>query len=116
MIPFSPGTLVRQVAVDDLKGILSYLAQSSPQRAQSFSEQFTRPVENLIAMPRMGSPREVEGVALPSLRMFPVQNFKQYLIWYQPFATNDGIEVVRVLHHSRDYETHLADEATSSGA
>lgn len=67
-------------------------------------------------MPRMGSPREIEDLALPGLRMFPVQNFKRYLIWYQPLATHDGIEVVRVLHHLRDYQTHLADEATSSDA
>lgn len=116
MLTFSPGALLRQAALDALKGILSYLAQSNPQRAQRFSNSFTQTVANLVVMPRMGSPREIEDADLPSLRMFPIQNFKQYLIWYQPFATNDGIEVVRVLRHSQDYQTHLADETTAADA
>ncbi len=73
MHTFLPGAILRPGAVNDVEEILAYLIVQSFGRAQSFSEQFTRTVENLVAMPRMGSPREVEDADLPSLRMFPVQ-------------------------------------------
>ena len=61
----------------------------------------------------MGSPRSFNNVSIRELRMFPVKDFKMYLIYYQPLASSDGIEVVRVLHHRRDAQTLLADDETT---
>ena len=112
MITFLPGAIFRPGAVEDVEEILSDLMDRNPQRAQFFADQFTQTIENLVAMPRMGSPRDFPNLSLPSLRVFPVQKSKHLIIWYQPFATNDGIEIIRVLHHSRDAATLLADDET----
>ena len=45
----------------------------------------------------MGRSREE---LVPKLRSFPVGN---YVIFYQPIS--DGVEIVRVLHGSRDIES-----------
>jgi toxin ParE1/3/4 len=42
----------------------------------------------------------------PNLRSFPVG---QYVIFYLPLAK--GVEIVRVLHGARDFESILQEEA-----
>jgi toxin ParE1/3/4 len=48
--------------------------------------------------------REREELA-PGIRSFPAG---RYLIFYRPIA--DGIEIVRVLHGSRDVDTIISEE------
>ncbi len=60
----------------------------------------------LADMPGMGAPREHGG--LKGLRMWPVRGFERHLIFYRPIE--DGIEVIRVLHASRDLEGLLGEE------
>lgn len=40
--------------------------------------------------------------------MWPIPDFPNHLIWYQPTA--EGIEVVRVLNAARDIERVISDE------
>jgi hypothetical protein len=40
--------------------------------------------------------------------MWPVPDFPDYLVWYQP--TSDGIEVFRVLHGARDRDAIIGVE------
>jgi len=52
----------------------------------------------LLKLPEIGAPRHygrIEG-----LRMWRVRRFDKHLIFYRPVA--NGIEVIRVLHSSRD--------------
>lgn len=46
---------------------------------------------------------------LQGLRSWGIRGFESYLIFYR--ASDDGIEVVRVLHGARDVAAELGDEA-----
>jgi toxin ParE1/3/4 len=48
----------------------------------------------------MGTPREYGGIK--GLRMSRVRGFEGPLVFYRPLA--GGIEIIRVLHASRDLE------------
>lgn len=110
--------MIREAARSDLRDTLLYIGTRDPSRALQFAQAFGRTVENLVAMPNLGSPREMEDGRLRGLRVWPVAGFKAYLLFYKPLlapseqGSNNGIEVVRVLHHSRDYESHLSDDTT----
>ena len=70
------------------------MAQTSQGQAERWLEQIEAQCQQLAEMPEMGRLRpELPG----SPRSFPVG---RYIIFYCPI--NDGIEVVRVLHGSRD--------------
>lgn len=81
-------------AEEDLLDIWSYIAENNPASAtkliRSFHQHFTLLTENT----QLGQTRP--DIA-PALRYFPV---KRYLILYRQMP--DGIEVVRVVHGSRD--------------
>ena len=53
----------------------------------------------------MGSLWNAKNPALAGLRVWSIRKFENYLIFYRPVP--DGIEVVRVLHGSRDIDTIL---------
>lgn len=56
-------------------------------------------------MPRMAPSCNFIDPALRKLRRWPVKDFDNWLIFYQP--TRDGIEIVRVLHGARDITSIL---------
>lgn len=58
----------------------------------------------------MGSPRDFADVPIRELRVFPVKDFKMYLIYYHSLASDDGIEIIRVFHQKRDAQTLLVEE------
>ena len=59
-------------------------------------------------MPGMGTPYDHDHPALAELRFLPVTRFKKYRVFYRAIPV--GIEVVRVLHGSRDLQSILAEE------
>ena len=107
-----PGLLFRKGARRDLTEQFEAIARDNPQRAWRFVDAVEETATMLLEYPNMGSPRDFANVPIRELRMFPVKGFKMYLIYYQPLASADGIEVVRVLHHSRDAQSLLADDET----
>lgn len=116
LLTFLPGCLVRASARADLNEILEFIAARDQQRAARFAGALSQTLADLVEMPRIGSPREVTDARLRDLRAWPVRDFKIYLLYYVPLASGDGVEIVRVLHHSRDFETHLTDDATFADA
>lgn len=116
LIAFMPGCLVRQGARADLNATLEFLTEQDEKRAARFARALSQTFADLVKMPRLGSPRVGVDSRLRDLRMWPVRDFKSYLIYYVPLASGDGVEIVRVLHHSRDFETHLTDDMTFEGA
>ncbi len=116
MLTFLPGAIFTRDAFNDVKGILDDLVEQSNGRDQSFRRVFTETILTLVDFPKMGSPRDFDGVSIRELRTFPVKDFKMYLIYYQPFASADGIEVVRVLHHARNASALLANDSDDSDA
>lgn len=107
-----PGVILKPAAQSDLGEILLYLAQNNPQSAARFANSVLQTFQQLAEMPHLGSPRYYDDAHLRDVRQWPVQNFKNYLIFYRPFASSNGIEVLRVLHSSRDATAHLGDDAT----
>ena len=88
---------IAAAAEEDLKGIWSYVAEHNEAAASKLIKEITSKFAILSNFPDMG--REQDAL-LVNLRNFAVKN---YLIFYQPF--DDGVEILRVLHGSRDIET-----------
>ena len=94
-----PRLLKRPEAENDLDEIWWSIAQDSPENADRFLDRLQERLLALADFPKMGRSRDDLQAGL---RSQPVGN---YLIFYFPLA--DGIEIVRVLHGSRDVESLL---------
>jgi toxin ParE1/3/4 len=79
----------------DLLDILTYLGDRSPDAAERFALDMERRGELLARFPDLGSPCEEVG---PGVRAFVSG---RYVIYYR--AAADGIEIIRVLHGSRNF-------------
>ncbi len=82
-------------ANDDLCDIVSFIAQDNPNAARRWLQNI-RQTSNLLAMsPMMGEERRDFGV--PGCRSFTVG---RYVIFFR--SRDDGIEIARIIHGSRD--------------
>jgi len=86
----------------DLAEIWAYIAQDSPRHADTFAGRINRGFQMLARRPEIGRARPE---LLTGLRSFPVGH---YVIFYLPRSR--GIEVVRVLHGSRDLNPFFQQE------
>jgi toxin ParE1/3/4 len=98
---------LRRAAEDDIDGHFLFLAEESVAAALRFHDAARSALDRLGDMPEIGSPRPTSSSALAGLRMWPIPDFPNYLIFY--FAIEHGIDVVRVLHASRDLGSILGD-------
>jgi len=97
-----PALVVRPRAALDLAEIWAYIADDSPARADAFADLLAAKFETLARRPGMGRRRPELA---PDIRSFAVG---RYVIFYLPLSR--GIEVVRVLHGSRDIESLFGEE------
>jgi toxin ParE1/3/4 len=84
----------------DLAEIGEWISQENNGRAQTFVEELRRACDSLGDMPR----------AYPLLSRYPESGirrkpYRSYLIFY--WIKNDAVEILRVIHAARDYETLL---------
>lgn len=84
----------------DLDGIAAYISQTSETAAYNELLRIERMVGLLLERPFIGP--AVVAVNRPGLRKMTVA---PYIIFYRP--TRDELEIVRVLHSSRDVEAEL---------
>lgn len=85
-------------AIEDLEEIWLYIAQDSPARADGFLDQlYSLCAEKLAAFPEIGTGRDYldKGVLA-----FP---YKRYMIYYR--YDTSLVEIIRILHGSRDLPT-----------
>ncbi len=87
---------ITEPAREDLKEIWEYVAQHQIESANNLIKEITQKFSTLCTHPLIGRSRED---LLINLRSFVVKN---YIIFYQP--DENGIEVLRVMHSSRDIE------------
>jgi toxin ParE1/3/4 len=89
-----PIIIKRPLARSDLAEIWDYIADDNEVRADAFVDSIDQKFQALASNPKMGRSRDEleEG-----LRSFPVD---RYVIFYRVMA--GGVEIVRVLHGSRD--------------
>jgi toxin ParE1/3/4 len=84
----------RPAAEADLFDIALHIAEDSLAASERFLDSFNDKFKLLASAPEIGRLREELA---PGLRSFPVGS---YVVFYQPIK--DGVEIVRVLHGSRD--------------
>lgn len=75
--------------------------------ALRFSEKTEQAFSILAANPHIGWKPRFRHHELGRVRVWHVPQFERWLVFYSP--TNDGIEVLRVLHGSRDLERILKE-------
>ena len=94
-----PRLLIKPEAESDLDEIWWHIAQDSPHNADRFLERIQERCLALADFPQMGTSRDELKAGL---RGQPVGN---YLIFY--FPLEDSVDIVRVIHGSRDIENLL---------
>lgn len=90
----------------DLVEIGIWIGERSPQASRRFVAAAERAFAWLTDMPELGGVCELENPATADLRVWTIKGFPKYLILYRPL--DEGIEVVRVVHGSRDLESLFA--------
>jgi toxin ParE1/3/4 len=89
-----PIIVKRPLARSDLAEIWDYIAEDNESRADAFVDLIDQKFHELASHPHMGRSRDELG---EDLRSFPVG---RYVIFYR--AMPQGVEIIRVLHGSRD--------------
>lgn len=83
-----------EAAKSDLKGIMEYISQDSPQYAEYLYERIFESIDSLKSFPNMG--RQVPELKNPNMRELILQNYR---IVYQYFE--EKIEIITIFHSKR---------------
>ena len=94
-----PSFRLKRIGLQDLKGIVRYIAADNPVAARKFRDELYKKFQLLALNPQIASERPDLA---PKLRYLP---FGNYLIFYLP--ETDGILVIRVLHGARRISPEL---------
>jgi toxin ParE1/3/4 len=87
---------IAPAAESDLDEIWQYIAENNETAAEKFIRELARKFELLASNKEIGTRQDDFMI---EMRMFP---FKSYHIYY--FATDEGVEIYRILHGRRDIE------------
>ena len=92
----------RPLAERDIETQIDYylLEVGSPDPAERFVTALEKTLRILVKNPELGPARRFRQSDLAAVRSFPVKGFDRHLVFYRP--TENGIEVLRVLHGARD--------------
>ena len=90
------------IAVDDLQAIYDYIAQDNPERASSYLADIEQQLLRLRDFPNIGHDSKYKELKALGIRILP---FDDYLIFYIVNAKDEVINIVRVLHGSKDYKS-----------
>ncbi len=98
-----------RIALRDLDKIADYIQRKGrPKQAIRFLKAAESTFHRLVTVPNFGTAYEPAKPRFAGLRYCPVGRYKSYVVFYRP--TPDGIEVLRVLHSSRDLEDLLTED------
>lgn len=96
--------LIRPKADRDLDGQAYFLAtEASPEIGHRFLVAAHETFGLLAASPNMGWKARLKHPELTNLRVFRITGFEKILVFYRPQA--DGVEILRVIHASRNLIT-----------
>jgi toxin ParE1/3/4 len=84
----------------DLIAIADYIAEDNPEAAQAFFDAAEAAFDFIASMPSVGRAYRVQSPRAEGMRVWRVEGFERYLILYR--VVESRIEIVRVLHGSRD--------------
>ena len=94
--------LRRPRAAEDIAAVWDFIADDNPDAADHWVDQLDTQLRLLATQPLMGRARDELA---PGIRSFP---FGRYLVFYLPIG--NGIDVVRVLHGTRDVDTAFGED------
>jgi len=104
-----PHYIVRPKVSEDLDEQAFYLAnEASAEIGHRFLIAAHETFNLLATQPEMGWHPRLRHPSLTSLRVFRISGFERMLILYRPIK--DGVEIIRVIHGSRDIERILTRE------
>jgi toxin ParE1/3/4 len=89
-----------------------FIAKDNLQAAVRFYEAAFRAFDVLQTNPHIGPARDFENPQLKDVRIWFVRGFEKYLIFYR--ATDELVEILRVLHSSRDIDGILSGEESET--
>jgi toxin ParE1/3/4 len=92
----------RPQAERDIEECFVYIAEDNLDKGVYFLAAVEDALEHLAKFPHLGKQREFEDKRFQNIRMWRVKGYESYLIFYA--VTENTIEVIRVLHGSRDIE------------
>ena len=99
--------IVRErLAQRDLEEHVDYLADRSPAVAVRFIDAAEQAFKRLRQTPEIGGLWDFQDPRLRGIRVWPIRGFRNHLIFYR--VTETAVQVLRVLHGSRDIERILA--------
>jgi toxin ParE1/3/4 len=99
----------------DLIECAVYLGDNAgPERAERFLAAVEDTLSRVLHTPEMASLRTFDNPRLAGMRQWAVKGFSSYLLLYLP--TEDGFELVRVLHAARDRDRILKEERAAHRA
>jgi len=90
----------RPRARSDALDIAIFIGRDNPKAAAQFLRALEYTCHNIAVLPEIGSRRSYRHPALKEVRMFSVNKFKNYLIFYQSNA--GAVDIVRIIHGARD--------------
>jgi toxin ParE1/3/4 len=99
-------------ASQDIDEHFTYISQTNLDAALGFFDAVRQTIARLASMPGLGSPYLVNNQSLLGLRKWAVKGFDNYLIFY--LHQEEFLEVVRILHATRDLPTILEREGDQS--
>ena len=94
--------LRRPRAAEDIAAVWDFIADDNPDAADQWVDQLDTQLRLLATQPLLGCARDELA---PGIRSFP---FGRYLVFYLPIS--DGIDVVRVLHGTRDVDKVFGED------
>lgn len=92
--------LKRPQAERDIEECFVYIGERNLDAVFAFLLSVEKSLELLATAPYIGFPRSFPDSGIEGLRMWLVEGFKNYEIFY--LVDDDSVDVVRVLHAARD--------------
>ena len=99
---------IRPQAHADLLDIAGQIATSNTGVALDFWDAVESTYRMLATHPHSGTRLEFDALPNVHVRRFVVNRYRTYVAYYQ--VTDDGIEVIRLLHGSRERDSIIRQE------
>jgi toxin ParE1/3/4 len=96
----------------DLVEQAAFIAERSLDAAERFLSAAERTFQRLADMPELGTRCRFQNPQAAGIRVWRIEGFKKYLVFYQEVP--HGVDIVRVIHGSRDIEAIFAEDSPSS--
>lgn len=93
----------------DLVEIAEYIALDDPEAARRVIAAVREMFLTLARNPGVGTEYSPLRRALKGIRMIPVTEYRNYLIYYRPLPDHTGVRILYVLHAARDAATFATE-------